>query len=92
MELPITVGEAVRGASIKVPTPAGTVQVKIPAAAQSGQLLRIKGKGVQGRTQGFAGDLYLRLMVQVPRDGVQRETIEKLEQAYGEDVRKDVTL
>ncbi|MGH7798863.1 MAG: molecular chaperone DnaJ [Candidatus Binatia bacterium] len=92
MELPITIGEAVRGASIKVPTPTGTVQVKIPAAAQSGQLLRVKGKGVQARGQNSAGDLYLRLMVRVPQNGVEKEAIEKLEAAYGEDIRKDVTL
>jgi len=92
MELPITVGEAVRGASVKVPTPMGVVQVKIPPAAQSGQLLRVKGKGVQGRGQNSGGDLYLRLMVRVPQDGVQREAIEKLEEAYGEDIRKDLIL
>jgi len=92
MELPITVGEAVRGASVKVPTPMGAVQVKIPPAAQSGQLLRVKGKGVQGRGQNSGGDLYLRLMVRVPQDGVQREAIEKLEEAYGEDIRKDLIL
>jgi molecular chaperone DnaJ len=92
MELPITVGEAVRGASVKVPTPSGAVQVKIPAAAQSGQLLRVKGKGVQARGHNAAGDLYLRLMVRVPQDGVQKEAIEKVEEAYGEDVRKGVIL
>jgi len=64
----------------------------IPAAARSGQLLRVKGKGVQARGQDTAGDLYLRLMVRVPKDGVEKEAIEKLEQAYGEDVRKDVLL
>jgi len=92
LELPITVGEAVHGATVKVPTPTGTVQVKIPAAAQSGQLLRVKGKGVQARSQGAAGDLYLRLMVQVPKDGVEKDAVEILERAYGEDVRKDVIL
>jgi molecular chaperone DnaJ len=46
MDLPITVGEAVRGAAVEVPTPGGAINVKIPAGAQSGQLLRIKGKGV----------------------------------------------
>jgi molecular chaperone DnaJ len=92
LELPITVGEAVHGATVKVPTPTGSVQVKIPAAAQSGQLLRIKGKGVQARGQGAAGDLYLRLMVQVPKNGVEKETLERLEKAYAEDIRKDVVL
>ena len=46
MELPITVGEALRGASVEVPTPSGSISVKIPIGAQSGQQLRIKGKGV----------------------------------------------
>ena len=44
MELPITVGEAVNGADVEVPTPVGAVKVKIPAGAQSGQRLRIKVK------------------------------------------------
>ncbi len=48
MDLPITVGEAVRGASVEVPTPSGAIMVKIPLGAQSGQQLRIKGKGVPG--------------------------------------------
>lgn len=92
LELPITVGEAVRGATVRVPTPSGTVQVKIPPSAQSGQLLRVKGKGVQARGHNGAGDLYLRLMVRVPQDGVQKEAIEKFEEAYSEDIRKDVGL
>ena len=92
LELPITVGEAVRGATVKVPTPAGSVQVRIPASARSGQLLRLKGKGVQARGQGAAGDLYLRLMVQVPKDGVEKDAIDKLEKAYADDIRKDVFL
>ena len=92
LELPITVGEAVHGAAVKVPTPTGSVQVKIPAGARSGQLLRVKGKGVQARGQAAAGDLYLRLMVQVPQNGIDERTLEMLEKAYREDVRKDVIL
>ncbi|MGE5219796.1 MAG: molecular chaperone DnaJ [Chloroflexota bacterium] len=92
MELPITVGEAMRGASIKVPTPTGTVQVKIPAGAQSGQLLRVKGKGVQGGRRSPGGDLYLRLMVRVPEGTVPDESLERVEQAYGENIRKGMAL
>ena len=72
MELPITIGEAVRGASVEVPTPAGTISVKVPAGAQSGQQLRIKGKGVCAHGQTPAGDLYFRLMVRVPKDKMSR--------------------
>lgn len=92
MELPITVGEAVRGATVEVPTPVGTVKVKIPAGAQSGQRLRIKGKGLPAHGQSPAGDLYLRLMVRVPKEKVAAEAVEKFDQAYTEDVRKDVRL
>ena len=92
MELPITVGEAVRGVSIDVPTPVGTIKVKVPAGAQSGQQLRIKGKGVAAHGQTAAGDLYLRLMIHVPKVNIAQEVLEKVDQAYGEDVRKDVRL
>lgn len=92
MDLPITVGEAVRGATVEVPTPVGKVKVKIPAGAQSGQRLRVKGKGVPAHGQSPAGDLYLRLMVRVPKEKVAHEVIEKIDQAYTEDVRKDVRL
>ena len=92
MELPITVGEAVRGASVDVPTPSGTIKVKISPGAQSGQQLRIKGKGVAAHGQTPAGDLYLRLMVRVPKEKVAHEVIDKIDQAYGEDVRKNLRL
>src|SRR5258706_408392 len=92
MDLPITVGEAVRGASIDVPTPAGTIKVKVPAGAQSSQQLRIKGKGVAAHGQTPAVDLYLRLMLRVPNDAVDDEVIDKVDQAYREDVRKNLRL
>ena len=92
MDLPITVGEAVRGATVEVPTPTGPVKVKIPPGAQSGQRLRVKGKGVPAHGKSPAGDLYLRLMIRVPKEKVAHEAIEKIDQAYDEDVRKDLRL
>jgi len=92
MDLPITVGEAVRGATVEVPTATGPVKVKIPAGAQSGQRLRVKGKGVPAHGKSPAGDLYLRLMIRVPKEKVAHEAIEKIDQAYDEDVRKDLRL
>ena len=92
MDLPITVGEAVRGANVEVPTPGGTISVKVPASAQSGQQLRIRGKGVAAHGQTPAGDLYLRLMVRVPKEKLGDDVVEKIDEAYGEDVRKDLRL
>jgi DnaJ-class molecular chaperone len=92
MDLPITVAEAILGGEVEVPTPTGNIKVKIPAGAQSGQQLRIRGKGVAAHGQTPAGDLFLRLMVRVPRNSVGRETIDTIAEAYGDDVRKDVRL
>jgi len=92
MKLPITVGEAIRGAPVEVPTPVGTVKVNIPAGAQSGQRLRVRGKGVPAHGQSPAGDLYLELMVRVPKEKIAQEVIDKIDRAYTEDVRKDLRL
>ena len=62
MDLPISLMEAVAGGRITVPTPSGRVSVTIPEGANSGQVLRLKGKGVAGR-----GDLYLTLQVTLPK-------------------------
>ena len=92
MKLPITVGEAIRGATVEVPTPVGTVKVNIRAGAQSGQRLRVRGKGVPAHGQSPAGDLYLELMVRVPKEKIAQEVIDKIDRAYTEDVRKDLRL
>ena len=92
MELPITFGEALRGTTIEIPTPTGAVKVKIPAGAQSGQRLRVKGKGVSSHGRNSAGDLYLRLMIKTPKDDIPKEVADRIDQAYHEDIRKDLRL
>ncbi len=92
MELPITVGEAVLGATIEVPTPSGPVKVKVPPGAQSGQRLRIKGKGVGAHGSAPAGDLYLQIMIRIPKDKVGHDAVEKFESGYTEDVRRHLHL
>lgn len=68
MRLPITALEAYRGGPVDVPTPWGSLSLRIPAGSQSGQTLRLRDKGVQ--VQGKAkGDLYLTLEVQLPPAG-----------------------
>lgn len=64
MDLPITLAEALGGASIEVPTPTGRVRVKVPAGSGNGRRMRIGGKGVQDPHG--AGDLYLILRPQLP--------------------------
>lgn len=65
VEVPITLGEAVKGARVKVPTFEGLVAVKVPPGTQSGTTLRVRGKGVVKKGK-EPGDLYVRFMVHVP--------------------------
>jgi DnaJ-class molecular chaperone len=70
LELPITLSEAVLGGKVTVPTLTGPVAVTVPANANSGAVLRLKGKGVpaHGSRSGGepAGDLYITLVVTLP--------------------------
>ncbi len=70
--LPITPWEAALGAEVSVPTLDGSVTMKIPAGSQSGQSLRLRGKGLPAR-EGGHGDLYMTLKIVVPRDLSPRE-------------------
>jgi len=65
LELPVTLSEAVLGATITVPTVHGSVAVKVPRGSNSGSTLRLKGKGIQSG-EGAAGDQYVKLRVVLP--------------------------
>lgn len=96
IEVPLTIGEAMRGATIDVPTPPkGRVQLKVPPRSQSGQRLRLKGRGVVDPKTKEAGDLYVRLSVHVPNNGLSdrvRQAVEVLEDAYSENPRAHLKL
>ena len=65
--VPVAPWEAALGASIEVPTPAGRVEVSVPAGSQTGRKLRLKGRGIPAASAaGTAGDLYLELQVVLP--------------------------
>lgn len=61
LELPITVKEAVLGARITVPTPAGTVAMTVPKGSDSGAVLRLRGRGIAAHGGQEAGDEYVTL-------------------------------
>jgi DnaJ-class molecular chaperone len=93
LDVPVTVGEAALGAQISVPTPDGSVRVKVPAGSQSGRLLRVRGHGVPELAGSGRGDLYLRVMVQVPPETAVesiKQAIESIDSAYPESPRKDL--
>ncbi|MBI08542.1 MAG: molecular chaperone DnaJ [Rhodospirillaceae bacterium] len=64
IDVPITLMEAVLGAKVNVPTIHGTVAVTVPIGSSSGQILRLKGRGIA--RDGKKGDEFARLMIQLP--------------------------
>jgi DnaJ-class molecular chaperone len=65
LDLPISLKEAVLGARIRVPTPAGAVTVTVPKWSNTGRLLRLRGRGVP-RADGSKGDEYVKLILMLP--------------------------
>ena len=90
VELPVTLQEALLGATVTVPTVHGTVSMKIPAGSNSGSTLRLKGKGIQARDSDEVGDQYVRLRVMLPDrpDQELREFIESWSRSHDYDPRR----
>ena len=63
LRLPITPWEAAQGTTLQVPTLDGKVELKIKPGMQSGQKMRLKGKGMPGSVQ---GDQFVEIMIQAP--------------------------
>jgi molecular chaperone DnaJ len=66
LDLPVTVSEAMLGASIEVPTSDGAVRVRVPPRSQAGRQLRVRGRGAPHLRGKERGDLYLTLKPYVP--------------------------
>ena len=64
LDLPVAPWEAMLGASIKVSTPSGPVDLKIPAGSSGGRKLRLKGRGIPAKAP---GDLYVVLQIALPK-------------------------
>jgi curved DNA-binding protein len=86
MDLPLTLGEAVLGTQVDVPTVDGTVRLSVPAGTSSGAKLRLRGKGAR-RPDGTRGDQICRVQIVVPRlepdDAEGRRLVEELERRRG---------
>jgi molecular chaperone DnaJ len=90
--VPITVGEAILGARIEVPTIRGKVILRIPPGTQSGQVLRLHQQGVPSLRSDVCGDQYVEVKVVIPRlaDQRSRELIREFEQLNSENPRADL--
>ena len=94
LELPVTLQEAVLGATVTVPTVHGKVSMKIPAGSNSGTSLRLKGKGVLDRKSRTKGNQYVKLVITLPAkpDQELKEFAERWTKAKGYDPRRKAGL
>jgi molecular chaperone DnaJ len=83
-DLPITIGEAIRGAEVEAPTIHGPSRIRIPAGTQAGAKMRLTGKGVKKKDG--AGDHYVRIQIVIPPSAPD-EAVDAIEQAYAQNPR-----
>lgn len=89
LKLPITIGEAISGAEIEVPTPLGPTTVRLPPQDNSKKRLRLKGRGVTDPKTGVTGDLYVRPFIVPPetRSATAEHAAKALDEHYTTPVR-----
>jgi len=79
VEVPITIPEAIRGATIEVPTLTGTKRIRVPPGTQYGTVQRLRGEGPPKLGGRGRGDIHYRLQIDVPRSlsREQREVVDE---------------
>ncbi|OGZ95730.1 MAG: molecular chaperone DnaJ [Candidatus Sungbacteria bacterium RIFCSPHIGHO2_01_FULL_50_25] len=79
MELPIKLSQAVLGDSVDVETLDGGIKLKIPEGTQSGDVLKVRGKGAPSSSGYGRGDLLIQIKVDIPR-GISKKTKELIQE------------
>jgi molecular chaperone DnaJ len=87
-QIDISFVQAALGARVEIPTLDGTDVLKIPAGTQSGDVLRLKGKGTPDIGGRRKGDLIIRVQVRTPESlsREQKALLSKLAELRGEDI------
>lgn len=85
-ELPVNFAQAALGTEVEVPTLDGNTKLKIPAGSQTGEVFKLKGKGVAHLRGGGHGDLLVTLFVATPDSlsGQQKKLLEELEESLSQ--------
>ena len=89
--MPVTLSEAALGAKVDVPTPSGTISLRVPANTSGGSKLRIRGHGVKTKS-GTPGDLYAEVQIMLPKeiDEATTAAIRKLDEQHPTNPRRDL--
>ena len=85
VKVPVTLAEAALGAKVDVPTPQGTISLRLPPGTSSGTKLRAKGRGVAPKS-GDTGDLFAEIEIVIPKqiDERSQELVRELDQRFSE--------
>jgi molecular chaperone DnaJ len=94
VEVPVTYPEATLGATVSVPTPEGSVTVKVKPGTEDGTLLRVKGKGAPKLKGSGKGDLLARVKLSVPKklSKAEKEAVEALQKATKKNPREGLGI
>lgn len=84
VDVPVTVGDAILGGKIKVPTLDGNATMTLPAGTDSGKKFKLKGKGLPSFKTGVRGDEVVVIKIIVPKKVSEktRDALQEVEKAY----------
>jgi molecular chaperone DnaJ len=90
VDVPITIVEAIKGATVEVPTLSGSKRIRVPAGTQHGTVQRLRGEGPPRLGGKGRGDVHYRLTVEVPRtlSKEESEVVDELEQVMNGNPRE----
>ncbi|RPJ71187.1 MAG: J domain-containing protein [Acidobacteria bacterium] len=88
--VPVALHEAALGARVEIPSPDGLLRLRVPPGTQSGQRLRLRGRGVPNARRGGRGDLIVEIRLVLPAilDERSKELLREFARINGEDVRR----
>jgi molecular chaperone DnaJ len=88
-EMPISFTQAALGGEIEIPTLDGSARIKVPPETQTGQVFRLRGKGIKGVRSSYPGDLLCEVVVETPvrLTEKQKELLRELEDINKKDAR-----
>jgi molecular chaperone DnaJ len=80
-EMPVSFTLAALGGEIEIPTLDGSAKIKVPAETQTGQVFRLRGKGIKGVRASYPGDLLCEVVIETPvrLTDRQKELLRELE-------------
>jgi molecular chaperone DnaJ len=94
LDLAVSFSQAALGDTVTVPTPWGDERVQIPAGAQSGTALRLKGKGLPRLGRSGNGDIHVRIHLWTPEhlSDEQKRLFQEIRQLEGEPPRRNASF